>query len=757
MAQHVLDGAAQGAGSLAVDNRDGFEPRHDGGIEVTFGGEDGFDGLHAPKVDLLGKPRGAQRGGGSGGLGLGFYGSALDEQHLVLLGGDVHDARPQRQHPLGGDGDDLGLHPHGFDLHRVAGLDRAGGGLLLRHGLLLRTQRVPGLIEAAAQLASGLVDELGVFLLVCVPAHLVELAEGLLGGLARLVQDALGLPAGLLIGFFQPHLQLRLEESGLFGVLLGLAEFDGGLRALLFELQARLLELLDGGLKARALGADAGSRVLDDALTESKTAGDGEGVGFARNAHQQPIGGAQGLHVKLAGGVLYPRLVGGVDLELCVVGGRRDHGAAFAGVLDDGDGKRRALGGVGAGAQLVKQQERGVVALVQNAHDVRHMCRKGGEVLLNGLFIPDVRQNVAEDGQIAAVGCRNVQAALVHGCKQTDGLERHRLTAGVRAGDDQCIEALAQLHVDGHGLCLVQERMSGFSEQDALFLHGGRLTVQLVAELGLGEDEIQPGQQLKIRVNILPVLGAVGGELGKDALDLKLLLGGQLPQLVVGLDRRHGLHEQGLPRGGDVVHQPRHRALVIGPHGHHIAVGAHGDDRLLQRLGVRGRGEDLLQGVARSRGGGAHLAADGGKLRGRPVRDLVLPDDGGVDLLLQKLVGAQGIEQGVDGGLAHGIVPDVAAHQARALEHPGDVQKLPRVERAAEVGSRQGGAHVLYPGEGGAAAHGHHALGGAGLLQAAGDLKAVGRGRERKRALLCRLPHRLLRQHLQHRGQLKGV
>ncbi len=350
-----------------------------------------------------------------------------------------------------------------------------------------------------------------------------------------------------------------------------------------------------------------------------------------------------------------------------------------------------------------------------------------------------------------------MQAALVHRGKQADRLERHGLAAGIGSGDNEGVKAVAQLHVDGHGLGLVQQRMPRAAQQDALLLHRRRLAVELVAELGLGEDQVQPGQQLEVRVDVLPVLGAVGGELGEDPLDLELLLGRQLAQLVVGLDRRHRLDEQGLASGGDVVHKPRHRALVVGPDGHDVAVGAHRDDRLLQRLGVGGRGEDLLQRVPRPCRGGAHLAPDRGKLRGSAVRDLLLPHDGGVDLFFQKLVGPQRVEQGVDRGLAHGIVPDVAAHQPRALEHPRDVEQLARVERAAEIRPRERGAHVLHARKGGAAAHGHHGLGRARLFDPAADLEAVGRGRQGEGALLGRLPHRLLRQHLQHRGQLEGI
>ena len=198
------------------------------------------------------------------------------------------------------------------------------------------------------------------------------------------------------------------------------------------------------------------------------------------------------------------------------------------------------------------------------------------------------------------------------------------------------------------------------------------------------------------------------------------------------------------------------RALVVGLHGHHKAVGAHGDDGLLQGLGVGGRGDDLLQSVPGPGGRRPHLAADGGQLVGGPVGDLVLAHDGGVDLLLQKFIGVQGVKQVVDGGLAHGVVGDIAPDQPGALQDPCDVQQLPGVQRAPQIGPGQRGAHVLYAGEGGAAPDHHHGLGGGGLVQTALDLRPVAGGRQAEGLFLCRLPHRLLGEHLQHRRQLQS-
>ena len=85
------------------------------------------------------------------------------------------------------------------------------------------------------------------------------------------------------------------------------------------------------------------------------------------------------------------------------------------------------------------------------------------------------------------------------------------------------------------------------------------------------------------------MLGAVRRKLGEDAVDLDLLARVQLAQFVIGLHRAHRLYKQRHSGGGDIVHKPRNRALVIRLDGDDVAVGAHGDYRLLKRFRVRRR------------------------------------------------------------------------------------------------------------------------------------------------------------------------
>ena len=123
------------------------------------------------------------------------------------------------------------------------------------------------------------------------------------------------------------------------------------------------------------------------------------------------------------------------------------------------------------------------------------------------------------------------------------------------------------------------------AQADSLIGQLGLRAVKLQAQLRAGKDHVQMHQQRVIRVDIRAVGGAVGGQLGQDPLDLGLLPGFQLPDLVVGLHGRHRLDEKGRAGGGYVVDKTGNGVFVFGLDGHHEPVGTGGDDRVLQELG----------------------------------------------------------------------------------------------------------------------------------------------------------------------------
>ena len=496
-------------------------------------------------------------------------------------------------------------------------------------------QGLLGLVQTVPHGGLGVVELLEVDLLLLLAAQLVQLGENFVGLGLGLAHDALGLGlalgAGVVLGFFH----LLPEGPGLSGVLLPLTPQAIRLGLGLLQPLALLLQLGQHVLEADGVAVHLGLGVGDNALVQSQPPGDGEGVGLAGDANQQSVGGAQGLHVELTAGVFHPRRGHGEGFQLGIVGGGGDQRPLTAGAFDDGNGQGRALDGVRTGSQLVKQQQALVVHLPQDLHDVGHMGGEGGQALFDALLVAYVCQHPVEHPDGAAAVGGDVQAALGHQAQQADGFQGHGLAAGVGAGDHQGVELLAQLHGDGHGPGLVQQGVPGTAQCHAAPAADLRTAgVELIAQLCPGEDHVQVHQNVIVPEDVLHLGSAGGGQLAQDAVDLLLLPGLQLLQLVVGLHHAHGLHKQRGPGGGDVVDQAGHTALALGLHRHHEPAVPLGDQGLLQHLGIGRRGDDLLQNLPSLAGSDPHFPPDIRQLGAGGVGDGLLVQNGGADLLL---------------------------------------------------------------------------------------------------------------------------
>ena len=146
-----------------------------------------------------------------------------------------------------------------------------------------------------------------------------------------------------------------------------------------------------------------------------------------------------------------------------------------------------------------------------------------------------------------------------------------------------------------------------------------------------------------------------------------------------------------------------------------------------------------------------------GQLWAGGVGDLVLPQNGAGDLVLQEAVGGQGGEKVVDAGLLIPLPGGVVPGGPGAAQQGGDVQQLPGVQRAPHVGPLEGRGHRLDTGQRRRAPQDQHTQGRRGLGQSA--LHVVGvrewpQGPAALRALLC---HRLVGQKPQHAGQFQSL
>ena len=424
--------------------------------------------------------------------------------------------------------------------------------------------------------------------------------------------------------------------------------------------------------------------------------------------------------------------------------------------LDDGDGQGRALHRVGACPQLVEEHQAVCIGLRQNGHDIGHMCRESRQILLNALLVPDVRQHAAVDGHGAPVPGGDLQPALGHEAEEPQRLQRHRLAAGIGAGDDQGVKGLPQLDVDGHGPGRVQQGMPRPPQVHAAVLPDLRPdALHPVGELGPGEDAVQQHQSVIVPADVVLVGGGVGGELGQDPLDLLLLLALQLDELVVGLHHPHGLHEDRGPGGGDVVDEAGHVRLALRLHRHHEAPVPLGDEALLQNFTIAGGGNNFLQDLPALGLGLPHVPPDVRQLRGRRVRDGVLVQDGALDLLLQEAVAVEGVEEVVDGALLPGLVVEVVPGPPGGGQKPRHRQKLDGAEAPAPVRPVQDLPDGLHPGKARAPPQGHHPPGGLGLLLQPLHVLDVRLRPQGQAAALGLVADSLGAEHFQHPGQLQ--
>ena len=138
------------------------------------------------------------------------------------------------------------------------------------------------------------------------------------------------------------------------------------------------------------------------AAVEAEPLGDRERLAAARQPDRQAVRRRERLEVELDRGV--PRAAGrvGVGLQLGVVGRRGDERAGPDEVVEERLGERRALGRVGAGAELVEQDERARPRRLDDPDDRAQMARERREALGDRLLVADVGEDVAEDRQPAS-------------------------------------------------------------------------------------------------------------------------------------------------------------------------------------------------------------------------------------------------------------------------------------------------------------------------------------------------------------------
>jgi hypothetical protein len=113
-------------------------------------------------------------------------------------------------------------------------------------------------------------------------------------------------------------------------------------------------------------------------------------------------------------------------------------------------GEGGAFGGVGSAPDLVEQHQRRGVGLVEYPAQHRDVGAEGREARRYGLPVADVGIEAAEDRQPAPGTDRRNDPALRQRRGEPDGLEQHRLPAGVGPAHEERPLLHREVEVEGN-------------------------------------------------------------------------------------------------------------------------------------------------------------------------------------------------------------------------------------------------------------------------------------------------------------------
>ena len=598
----LLYRSPQYAGALAVDDRHILDAHHQAAVQKAVYLHQPLVACHPADVQLgacfpFGVAGATGAGAAHGLLFLGGLGGVL--RQTQLLRGALHLHVPQLdliRSAFIGACNDRALPVDGGHRYGVALPQRPRQMILFRLALLYRVGGVPQLLDAPVVALTHRRHLLAEIRLVLLLFQLLQLIKEQVGAAAgALHQSAGGIP-GVGLQLFHGGLvrlgllfHLRPQAVGFAPRSLGGSHF-------VFQLLPGAFQLAYHVLKAGIFGGNHALGFVNDLLRQPQPPADGKGIAAPRHADEQPVGGGKGRHIKFAAAVFHAGGLQGVHLHLGVMGGGRQPYPPLPQRRNDGNRQRRTLGGVGAGTQFVGQHQAVVVGNFQDLNDFYNVRRKGGKALLDALLIADIRQHMGKDSRTAAACHRQHHAAGRHQRQKPQRFECNRFTAGIRPGDDQRIKAIAQPDIHRHHLILLDQRVPCLAKfNDAVLVELRHRRLHFIGQTAFGEQKIQLQKRLKARPGGIRHLPDALAEFLQNTVDLQLLLVLQQPDLIIGIHHRHRLDKDRRAAGGGIVHQTLDLIFTFDFDRHHKPPVPHGDDRLLQRLGILRRPDDAVQ------------------------------------------------------------------------------------------------------------------------------------------------------------------
>ena len=280
------------------------------------------------------------------------------------------------------------------------------------------------------------------------------------------------------------------------------------------------------------------------------------------------------------------------------------------------------------------------------------MRREGRKALLDALLIADVDQHLLIDRNSAVFCYRKHQTAHRHQGHQADGFQGNRFTAGVRSGDDQCIEILSENNIGGNNLFRVNQRVAGFFQlNETAVLNVWNRCLHLICKRGLGKIQINFDQCPIAVQNRLCKGTDQRRQLCDDSFDFPFFLCLQDANLVVCLYDCHRLDEDGRSACRGVVNQAFDFGAVFALDRNNEAAVSHGNQRFLKVLALVRGFNQVVQPFSNPELCLIDFSAQIAQFAAGCIRQLLLRQNGVVQGCLQLTVRGQNLKQRVQRGL----------------------------------------------------------------------------------------------------------
>ena len=359
---------------------------------------------------------------------------------------------------------------------------------------------------------------------------------------------------------------------------------------------------------------------------------------------------------------------------------------------------------VGAGSQFVGEDERRRRRLGEDLRDIAQVCAERRQRRRDRLLVAHVGENVVHEGNHRPRAHGRRHPRLQEGEGEPDGLEQHRLAAGIGTGEQQgalrCRERKVERD-DDHPLG-DEERMAPLDDPHRrarlVEVHGRRTDVE--GKTCPGTERFELDQRLE-RCGHPRLEGAQPvARLAQNALALLDLVALELADAVAELHGGRRLDEQRGARPRAVVHDATHRATGLAAHGHHMAAIANGHRGVEHALVGGERRDDAFEQAHEICLGAAQLAADAAEQGRGVVLDFAfVADDAGDRLLL-----AGGTQERAREGREHGprrerpaVVGERVGRAARRGQERRAREQLARRQRGpVEAEARQRGREVRH-------------------------------------------------------------